>query len=482
VPIFKRKIWKRLSFLPILLILPLLGVAPAISGHKPPATPPALDGQPAANILDSLNLLVLYTVQNGQGHTRVYRRSDISPGKPLEVKGYVSGVLVLLKDSARVCLDGDPMSKIRENRDGTLSCRNYGFLRPESSITPYIGTADPQKPSAAAAARLEAPKDLHGGYSAFPGVLGSSLSPGESFTISLAGRAGTALITCRQEAYRTFMQLPIREGRQIPVRYQDDSVISQFNQADLKQRLTTFAEGIKAVEKKFGMELTSVINLVDYDRICNAMTCDGSGEIWVYARLLKQESLAELKTIGEHESLHLVTNRMGFAHVLREQFADLLGLEDLSMERFMLVTKGITRHSAKKIPNKKRNFFAFINERHFIKGMSGGHSQQNPDEFCASFLHSLMYVDSLKTNLNRPLSLFDRDKPHLLTRTEKRDVEHEYLKTLDILRDSLPRIRQSGHDTGKVSEVLEQAQHQAREQCSPDAGYAGAPRTGRRGS
>ncbi len=92
--------------------------------------------------LDTVKLLVLYTVRNGEGHALAYQRKDLQAGQPLQVNVYIAGVLVLCKDNVKVCLDGDPMSRIYENGDGTLSCRNFGSLRPVSSITPYIESAD----------------------------------------------------------------------------------------------------------------------------------------------------------------------------------------------------------------------------------------------------------------------------------------------------------------------------------------------------
>ena len=86
---------------------------------------------------------------------------------------------------------------------------------------------------------------------------------------------------------------------------------------------------------------------------------------------------------------------------------------------------------------KERNyvlhFFSFINERNFLQGMKGGHSHQNPDEFCTSFLHSLMFVEGLSKNLDRPLALKDREKPHFLNEEEKQNVFKEYVRTFDIL-------------------------------------------------
>ncbi len=43
---------------------------------------------------------------------------------------------------------------------------------------------------------------------------------------------------------------------------------------------------IKSVESRFGLDLAAGINLVSYDQVCNALTCEGDSDIWVYADLL----------------------------------------------------------------------------------------------------------------------------------------------------------------------------------------------------
>ena len=100
--------------------------------------------------------------------------------------------------------------------------------------------------------------------------------------------------------------------------------------------------------------------------------------------------------------------------------------------------------------------------------MKGGHSQQNPDELSASFLHSLMYVDRLNANLDRPLALPDRQPPRFLSREEKRGVVREYLKTLEILRRGLARESRCIEDAARVCRVLDGVEREARRQVRPD--------------
>ena len=67
--------------------------------------------------------------------------------------------------------------------------------------------------------------------------------------------------------------------------------------------------------------------------------------------MLKEESLTELKAIAEHETLHLLTNRLGCAALLREQFAISRAMTP-SQGTFLLLTRDIVPRTAGKIPAK----------------------------------------------------------------------------------------------------------------------------------
>ena len=109
--IYRRIVRHKLLFLPILLILPLLGAALSTPNLSLAAVTPVA-AAPPPGLLDTVKLLVLYTVRDGRGHALASQRQDLQPGQPLTVQGYVAGVLVLCTDNVKVCLNGYPMSKI----------------------------------------------------------------------------------------------------------------------------------------------------------------------------------------------------------------------------------------------------------------------------------------------------------------------------------------------------------------------------------
>ncbi|MDI6854260.1 MAG: hypothetical protein QME75_11740 [Deltaproteobacteria bacterium] len=393
-----------------------------------------------------------------------YQRKDLRSLKPLNIKGYVTGVVMLLNDELAVSLDGMPMSRIRTNDDGTLTCKYFGPLESVGSISPYIESVSHKAPENAAA-ETGAAKYLFGGYSCFPLVRGAGVSREKQFFISLKKGNDSLRIVVRHQGSRAIFAAKNESGKQISFHYQGTSLPNNFaKDPELRSRLQAISAGIRSVEGKFGVDLVSRVNLVDYEKIRNAVTCGGEKEIWFYLKVLREEPLEELRTIAAHETLHLLVESQGFAEdaALREHFADLKGFDFLSYERFMLITKGIVLEKGKEDLKDEAIFFAFLDERNFLKGMKGGHAYQNPEEFCTSFLHSLMFVERLKDNLDRPLFLRGRQEPYFLSQTEKQNILKEYVKTLEILKQSLPGGQQAGFSVEKVGSILEQAHHRAK--------------------
>jgi hypothetical protein len=384
-------------------------------------------------VLEKINVLALYAVQGGKAHTLFYSKEDLRSGDELVVEGYISGAVVLCNDEVAAYLGGLPMSRIRENDDGTLLCKYFGPLDSLKSILPYIESVSSTE---GVETSTGSAKYLFGGYSYFPKVPGTSVSPKDQFFISLKKGDASIQFSIRQQASRTVFQFEPGTGKEISFQYQGTSIADHFaEEAELQKRLIAVSEGIRSVEKWFNMDLVTRVNIVDHEGIHNAVACEGETEIWFYIKALREEPHEELKAIARHETLHVLVDRQGFARngELRAHFADLKGFDTFSNERFMLITGGVVLGEARKNENENVHFFSFINERNFLQGMKGGHSHQNPDEFCTSFFHSLMFVEGLRKNLDRPLALKDREKPHFLNEEEKRNVLKEYVRTFDIL-------------------------------------------------
>jgi hypothetical protein len=469
VPHSHRKHRKCLPLFFISLLFPILLNSNSFSEriNRPvplsvPSEAPLISQEEA--ILENISFLALYTVEKGKMRCLYYRKEDLRPGQDLVVNGYVSGVVVLSNQEVEACIGNMPMSRIRENEDGTLTCRHFGPLDSMGAIFPYIQSIPQRKPAEIEQTRTSSSKYLFGGYSYFPKVLGAGVSPEEGVFISLKKGEASVQILVRQRKDCTIFKFQPDTSEEIPFRYQGTTLTHHFPvEGELRQRLIAVSEGIRSVENRFEVDLVSRVNLLDYEEIHNAVTCKGEKEIWFYLKALREEPLDELRTIAEHETLHLLVDLKGFADEgeLREHFADLKGFGMFSYERFMLITRGILREGQQSL-NKDAIFFAFLSERNFLEGMKGGHAHHNPDEFCTSFLHSLMFLEQLTPNLDRPLALQNHRKPHLLTPKEKQNVLKDYIKTLDILARSVSPEKEAFKCFEKICSILQQAHFQAK--------------------
>ena len=225
------------------------------------------------------------------------------------------------------------------------------------------------------------------------------------------------------------------------------------NTPDFNERLDAITEGIAQVEQTFGLKLVDSVNLVDYEDLQNALTRAGRKDIWFFIETFSQESITELRTIAAHETLHLLVDHFHITsnYQMRKLFADLKGYDELSLERFCLLTRG----TVKEEPTcaGEHRLFSFIDEKHFL-GRKGGHSHQNLDEFCTSLIHSLMFVGRIDRNLSLPLKSGPAGTICTLTDDQKSEILDYYLKSIGILQASV-----SGRNSGAASQAFFKKKH-----------------------
>jgi hypothetical protein len=445
-------------------VFPVRGASGYSEGSGPVGSHPTSQGDPGSSpsgLIESVKLLGLYTIEQGRMHTRLYDRKDILRERPLEVEGYVSGVVLLLNGEMDVQLDGAALSRIRERDDGTLLCKHFGRLNDDDSIFPYVEPLIQEAPGRLGEGPDETPSYLPGGYSCFPKVRGSGVSPLDRFSISLRRGKASRQITIRHQGERALWEFQAGSGRSVPIVTHGRALSDRSSGRDhLRKRLRAFGQGVRSVEARFGADLVSRVHLVDRRQIRNAVTCKGQSEIWLYVDTLLEEPLEELKTIAEHETLHLLVDREGLTDdaAIRKHFADLKGFGMLSCERFLLVSQGVMRDPDTASDEENTLFFSFIDERNFIEGMKGGHSHDNLDEFCTSFLHSVMFFERLGERLNRPVALTrPRRDRRRLTPEEALRVLETYEKTARLLRRAVAAGNGSDHSTGQIIGLLEGA-------------------------
>jgi hypothetical protein len=220
-----------------------------------------------------------------------------------------------------------------------------------------------------------------------------------------------------------------------------------------QDRFKALTEGIRKIEQAYGQEFVESVNIIDLKGQNNALSLKGKDEIWLYADTFWGYGTGELRSMASHETLHIFVDRLDLTQksTVRQLFADLMGFKPNSRERATLLNTGhlprgyVARH------NSHSPFWGFINERHFIDGMSGGHSSDNIDEFCTSFLHSLLYSEQLEKNLRKPVVLNGRRSPRVIKNEERDHLLHLYRQAVEVFHSAA--MDSGGHESSPVIAV-----------------------------
>jgi hypothetical protein len=186
------------------------------------------------------------------------------------------------------------------------------------------------------------------------------------------------------------------------------------------------------------VKLVSYLDILQYKGINNALNTRGQDRICIYASTLRQQPCRELRSMGEHETLHLLVDRQGYTSQtsIRRFFSDLHGFGPFSPERFSLVTRGGLAPEALPAAGQRNPFFAFINEGNFIPGMTGGHSGDNLDEFCVSFLHALLYGDAFEKNMAKSVLTASDGERLRLSSQDRQEIRRNFRSALDLFMAS----------------------------------------------
>ncbi|MFO8112581.1 MAG: hypothetical protein R6T92_08760 [Desulfosalsimonadaceae bacterium] len=331
--------------------------------------------------------LQIYQVRDGKMEQRWFDADHLKNRRSFSFSGYVSGIVAVGRPGLSVQVNGRPMSEIRPDKNGKVSLGYYGVLEPDRRIQ------SPKYPSGDFVPKV---------YGLFPPVPADTISEGSRLTlrVSTGGSPPEKLHIFHSRSVAS--GVPGSEGvcdfRLTGIR--EKAIRHAY--PDAEARFRAICKGIGAVETAFQTDLVRTVHVLGYDDFRNAVTFPNHRDVWFYVNTFLQEPLAELAVIAEHESLHILVDRLELTldSDLRKLFADLKGYGALSAERFQLVTQGRMVSGAERNPEKESVFFEFIKERNFLTGMKGGHPVDNLDEFCVSFLHTLMYPHLLEIQLN----------------------------------------------------------------------------------
>jgi hypothetical protein len=440
------------SVLLLILLSPIMMISSHGFAAKMPSNSMALTVEQenasslSSNVAEKVRSICIYSVSNGRLKPLIFTEREIQERGYLNVEGYVCGVVLLGEDGVTASIDNQKMSQIKRNSDGSFTLKYFGRskleeLHLDDELHFRYGKDK------------EGKTFLAGGYSFFPPIAGDAISLKENFSINLESEEGAIEIPVQQNAYngtRTVCLSSDCETDRLLFRFvgvKPEDVSDQS--AELEGKLRVIAEGIHSIESAIGMDLVNHINVIDYEGVSNAVTCEEGADVWFYAQALRKQPVEELRTIAAHEALHKLVARKGLtgSPEIRELFADLRGYDELSLERFTIVMTGDVPPAENGANGVNSALFAFINEKNFLEGMKGGHSQTNLDEFCTSFLHSLLFIDRLEQNIHNPVALpGGTDQPQHLSAQEKSLMLDNYKKTLEIMIRVVSRQGKKGSE------------------------------------
>ncbi len=399
---------------------------------------------------DKISSICLYSVHNGQGHRVCIRKADLMKGNRFVVEGHVSGIIAFCEEDMEVRVDNRALNRIRKNRDGSFSAKYFGKIDLTEIPDSLPDNTYFDQPGMPQREYLSGKSFLTGGYSLFPKVAGNLIFAGDVLPLRFESEGDVFEIAIEQKGYQ---QVPLSAApaeEETYFRYLGTRLNRLRDDIpDFDERIAAITRSIRQIEDVTGTRLVSLVNILDYEPVRNALSCEESSEIWFYIQTFRNETLEELETIAAHEALHKYVDfrRLIKSHEVRELFADLKQYSLFSRERFLIITRGIIPPDTLFSAFEKNPFFAFINERNFLADRKGGHAHENLDEFCTSFIHSLLHIHRLEQNLAGSIRL-SGGRSYDLSPDEQRELLENYLRTY---RTILKVIYKQEQASGTVS-------------------------------
>ncbi len=369
---------------------------------------------PRPDRFSDIDELRLFAVVGGKQQKICLSGKDLEVGKDITCKGTICGVeLTSPRGDLAAALGDHPLSILARNAD-----------------TPPPGGGS-------------ASTGLYR-YVYFPSVPGEAVSAKDRFSISINGiKDRCRHLQVQHRGYRTLTSLPktapTAQGDRLIVRYLGTDMPGfESGLPDLRQRIEAIAHGAERIEKAAGVKLVSYLDILQFEGMNNALNTRGQDRICIYASTFRNKPCRELRSMGEHETLHLLVDRQGYTSQtpIRRFFSDLHGFGPFSLERFSLVTQGRLAPGALPAAGERNPFFAFINEVNFIPGMTGGHSGDNLDEFCVSFLHALLYGDAFEKNMAKSVLTASDGERLGLSPQDRQNIRRNFRSALDLFRAS----------------------------------------------
>lgn len=395
--------------------------------------------------LDDLLAIKIYRVHNGKMASRTFYRDSIK-SETFSIPGYISGIVVVGKPGLSVKVAGKPMSPVDPGTDGEFSLGYYGRINPAQMLrSDKNETNRLAEPAIYKEGKRQESKPKV--YSYFPLVPADTINKKSNFLVEIS--SGKSSPHQLHFSHSGVVDQDL-SGSERKYHFQYAGFKKKELATGIKgmdERRMAISDGIAAVESYFKINLVNRVNFINYDGIYNAVTYLNQDDIWFYINILKDEPLEELTVIAQHETLHILVDKLNLTSNtnIRKIFADLKGFHDFSIERYQVVSRGHTPSDARMQTGEDGAFFEFISERNYLNNMKGGHPQGNLDEFCTSFLHTLMYPERFEANLKKGGSL------HITDKQTREMILDRYISMLKEVRKALMTDAASNTDFQMVS-------------------------------
>ena len=401
------------------------------SVHNNPSVSAQISG-----VLDDVAVLWLHVVRDGQLRKQAFSKNDLVRSPILTVDGYVNGAVLLTTRPMQVSVDQFPMDPIDVTKNGPFKSQYFGTPDQDDSSSEIMREKTGVSNSG----------EIKGRYCRFTQVPGDILSASSEFEIHMDKNGIQYSLTIRQSPPVKLDVSPGLDARAgAPGVYYLGNHPESFSapRTDFDPRLHAIFSGIRKIETAIGTRLVNQVHIIDFNGPHNAYTCANESNIWIYGSVLQNEDTNELRNIAEHETLHILSDRLGLptSASMRKLFAQLLGYDVTSQPYNFVVFTGRSLQSNPALQSSP--LFDFINEANFIQDAKGGHSQDNIDEFCASFLHTLVYLDRWEQRVDAPLKL--RDKSLIkLSHPEKMRLSEDYQTAIDTVMQNMSHEMPAG--------------------------------------
>lgn len=396
----------------------------------------------STEIPEELNLIYIQVVHNRAVKPIILSKDQLKQNPSLKINGYIANIMIFSTKKMDVSIAG--MSATTARFDGENS-----FMLTGANSVYFEDLATPEHPENElkelflAGQKIEPGKPAVGRYF----FMNPPLNPYfEGFSIPHKTSQTPLQLQIDGENY----EIPIEQNTEETLETIDGFEFSylgnnkeEFSKTDgVNEKLKAIVKSAKEIETIFGGKLIPKIHLIDFNGDNIYVSYAQSGVIF-FTNIIENRSPEYLATATRHELLHQYAQARGYngSEKIRAKFADIQGIKGEKREgviKLGWVPRTIDEKINLQNTLQNKEFFNFINESNYFDVQDAGHSQDNVNEFVASFFHSIMHIDLLEKNLNKPIVV--GSKTIELSKEQKLKILDIYIEVLKVIIEEVPTV------------------------------------------